>query len=268
MLRACAICALSSVLTTAALAQAQQQPSNEGTSRSSGDQQQVNRQSSAQHGTRLDADVLYTGWRARALVGEDVRSSTGREMGSLRDIIVDASGRASAIVVEGGGVAGIPDAVYRIPWQSLNIQRSGISVSSAGSNPDYGRAPGREGISTWPREYRLSEVIGDNARLRTGYLYGYVTDVVLAKNGRITAVLVAPDAAGDERETVAFPFHGRVGRWEPQSSYFGLPFVTPKQARQAGLKVDPARFADAGDQGSGDLGTSPPKHELRDDTAG
>lgn len=272
MLRACVICALSGVLSTTALAQSQQQQSSERSGQAPSADQQANRQASGQQTSRLNPDALYSGWRVRALAGQQVSGQNGRSMGSLHDVIVDTSGRAAAIVVEGGGVAGVPDTVYRIPWQSVSIGSDGISVSSAGPNPDYGTMSGQQGVATWPREYRLSEVIGDNARLRTGQLYGYVTDVVLSNNGRVAAVLVAPDAGGDERATVAFPFHGRIGRWDPGSSYFGLPFVTPKQARQAGLEVEPSRFAHAGGgtssgQQSRELGISPPNPSMRDDTA-
>ena len=60
----------------------------------------------------------------------------------------------------------------------------------------------------------------------------------------MTAVLVSRDTAGGGG-TYAFPFRGTTGRWDPGASYYGLPFVTEGQAREAGLRIDPSRFKSA-----------------------
>jgi hypothetical protein len=120
--------------------------------------------------------------------------------------------------------------------------RDSVAVDlSTGQWPQYGLFPGTDGVMTLPREFRLTEVLGDYARLQTGYGYGYVTDVVFSGDGRMIAVLISRDAAAGGG-TFAFPYPGTTGPWDPALSYYGLPFVTESQATMAGLRVDPKRF--------------------------
>jgi sporulation protein YlmC with PRC-barrel domain len=197
----------------------------------------------------LNADLLYRGWRARSLFGQAVSAkSDGREVGWVRDVIVDRDGRAAALVVEGGGTLGLPEAVYRVPWSNVDLTpgKAGVRIdlASGSEKPQYGLFPGTEGVATLPREFRLTEILGDYARLQSGYGYGVVMDSIFTPDGRMSAVLVTRDGASGGG-TTAFPFYGTSGPWDPGMSYYGLPFVTEDQARAAGLKVDPQRFSTA-----------------------
>jgi sporulation protein YlmC with PRC-barrel domain len=197
--------------------------------------------------SQLAPDALYQGWRSRQLIGQAVNRTSGDRIGTVRDLIIDADGRLAAMVVEGGGTLGIPDAVYRIPWNEVDLTPGHVGVATDlpdGKRPQYALFPGTEGIPTLPREFRLTEVIGDFARLQTGYGYGYVTDAVFDKNGRLIAVLISRDAASGGG-TFAFPYPGTVGRWDPGVGYYGLPFVTDSQAQAAGLRIEPKRFEHA-----------------------
>ena len=192
----------------------------------------------------LAPDALYSGWRSRQVVGQKVVGKDGNEIGTARDLIIDADGRLAALIVEGGGVLGTPDAVYRVPWGNVALTpaRGGITADlSSGERPQYGLFPGTEGVVTLPREFRLTEVVGDYARLQTGYGYGYVTGVVFSRDGRIIAVLVSREAAAGGG-TYAVPYPGKTGPWDPSATYYGLPFVTEGQAREVGLRIDPKRF--------------------------
>jgi hypothetical protein len=143
-------------------------------------------------------------------------------------------------------VLGIPEAVYRIPWSNVNLTqgKQGIRVDlSSGERPQYALFPGTEGVPQLPREFRITEIIGDYVRLQTGYGYGSISDAVFTEDGRVAAVLVTRDASSGGG-TIAFPFSGYSGQWDPGLSYFGLPFATPSQAAEVGLRVDPKRFAE------------------------
>lgn len=198
--------------------------------------------------SQLSPDLLYKGWRAQQLLGQAVMRKGGDRVGTVRDLIIDADGRLAAVVMEGGGALGIPEAVYRIPWDEVDLTagqegiRTGLGENS--EKPQYGLFPGTEGVPTVPREFRLTELLGDYARLQTGYGYGYVSDVVFDKSGRLIAVLVGRDVASGGG-TYAFPYPGTTGRWDPEASYYGLPFVTDSQAETAGLRIDPKKFTGA-----------------------
>ena len=191
----------------------------------------------------VDEGSLYAGWRAQAVLGQTV-SAEGKQVGAVRDIIINRSGQIAAVIVQGDGPVDVPDFVFRVPWSEVKRTSGspGLEIASADSRrPQYGLFPGTESVATLPREFRVSEVIGDYARLQSGYGFGYVTGVVFAGRGQAMAVLVSrdvPSAGG----TYAFPFTGVEGRWDPGASYFGLPQVTIEQAMRAGRKVDPKKF--------------------------
>lgn len=195
--------------------------------------------------SRLSPAILYQGWRSRQLIGQKVLTAgDGRELGAVRDIVVDADGRISALIVE-GGASGIPEAVHRIPWSQVDLtpDRDGIAVRlGSGPRPEYTLFPGPEGVPTLPREFRVSELVGDYARLQTGRGYGHVTDAVFTRDGRVMAVLIARDATAGGG-TYAFPAGSFKTGWDPGWSYYGLPHVTPSQAESAGLRVEAERFA-------------------------
>jgi len=197
---------------------------------------------------QLSPHALYEGWRARQLIGQAVMRKGGTEIGTVRDLISDTDGRLSALIVEGGGVSGASDAIYRIPWRAVDLTpgRDGITIdlSDSSKTSQYSLFPGIEAVATLPREFRLTEVIGDYARLQTGYGYGSVTDAVFDKDGRLIAVLISRDVASGGG-TFAFPYPGTAGRWDPGASYYGLPFVTEAQAEAAGIRIDPKQFKDA-----------------------
>lgn len=193
---------------------------------------------------QLAPDALYGGWRAQQLLGQQAFRKGGDEVGIIRDLIIDADGRLAAVLIAGGGALNIPDALYRIPWNEVDPtpgQKGIVTALTDGKRPQYALFPGTEGVPTLPREFRLTEVLGDYARLQTGYGYGYVNDAVFDKGGRLIAILISRDAASGGG-TFAFPFPGTIGRWDPSASYYGLPFVTDSQAQAAGLRIDPKRF--------------------------
>ncbi len=197
--------------------------------------------------SQLAPDALYEGWRSQQLIGQQALRRSGDQVGIVRDLIIDADGRLAAVLIAGEGTVSTPDALYRIPWNEIDptpSQQGIVATICKDEKARYALFPGTEGVQTLPREFRLTEVLGDYARLQTGYGYGYVTDAVFSRDGRLIAVLISRDAASGGG-TFAFPFPGTVGRWDPGASYYGLPFITDSQAQAAGLRIDPKRFKNA-----------------------
>jgi hypothetical protein len=95
-----------------------------------------------------------------------------------------------------------------------------------------------------PDEFRITQVIGDYARLQAGQAYGYVGDAVFSPSGALLAVLIVRDATAGGG-TFAFGFPGSIGAWNPRVGYYGLPYVTAEQAGLAALRVDAGRFEDS-----------------------
>jgi hypothetical protein len=59
---------------------------------------------------------------ADTLEGNDVYNSAGEELGSIKDIMIDVPrGRVAYAVLSRGGVLGIGDKLFAIPWGALTL---------------------------------------------------------------------------------------------------------------------------------------------------
>lgn len=193
----------------------------------------------------LTAKSLYQGWRASRLLGRDAVSQSGEKVGTVRNIVIGLDGRIAALIVEGTGSNGHPEFVYRIPWGKIQIPNHSnwvIADTLPFPRSEDGLLETEQARSKSTNEFTVTAVIGDYARLRAGQAYGYVSDVVFA-DGQMLAILVTRDfVAGGG--TFAFGFPRTVGRWNPAAGYYGLPYVTAKQANAAAVRVQSA-FPDA-----------------------
>lgn len=192
------------------------------------------------------AETLYSGIRATSLLDSRVFSKKGEHLGQVRNVVLADDGSVKAVIAEQAGIGIAREFVFRVPWDAI-VQpfRPGALIADLSDVRShafglFAHEPGKKG-----EEFLVTEVIGDYARLQTGLGYGYVKDIVLAPPGRMIAVLVARDTPMGEG-TVAFPYPGRTGRWSPDMSYYGLPFVTIEQANEAALEVNPKQFETAG----------------------
>lgn len=191
----------------------------------------------------VSAEALHKGIRASRLMDQDVRGPDGNQLGEVQDIFVDADGQATAIVVEGGGFLGIGDAAFRVKWSDVDLTpgRDGVRIPTTENKAERrGLFDGPETIATGPREFRLSELIGDYARLRGGMGYGRVSDVVLSREGKVLGVVVARDI-GWGGGLYGYPFYGYGYGFDPGNNYYALPFGTAEEAARA-PRLDYRRF--------------------------
>jgi|HigsolmetaAR201D_1030396.scaffolds.fasta_scaffold14308_2 Uncharacterized conserved protein len=60
--------------------------------------------------------------RATRLIGDRVRSRTGEDLGTIKDLVVDINtGYISYAVVSFGGVLGLRDKLFAVPWDRLDV---------------------------------------------------------------------------------------------------------------------------------------------------
>ncbi len=63
---------------------------------------------------------------ADTLTGDEVRNAAGELLGELTDIMIDVpAGRVAYAIVSVGGVLGVGDKLFAIPWKSLRRDREG-----------------------------------------------------------------------------------------------------------------------------------------------
>ena len=194
----------------------------------------------------LSANAVCDGWSANRLLGHKVRSKSGQHLGTVRNIVLANDGSIAALVVEGPASSSTPEFVIRIPRERLDITQLPdriIAELGAGPQPQYGLFSGDAGVPTLPTEFTVRDIIGDYARLQTGKGYGYVSDVVFSPAGQMLAVLVIRDLHYGSG-TVAFGFpETTTARWNPDASYYGLPYITADQANVAAVPTRRANGA-------------------------
>jgi sporulation protein YlmC with PRC-barrel domain len=199
----------------------------------------------SQRARRVTAAELYRGVRASRVMDQEVYGGDGEDLGDVKDIFVGRDGRISAIVVEGGGFLDIGDAAFRVPWNEVNLTPgvAGIRIRMTEETAeDYDLFDGPETLVSGPREFRISELIGDYARLSDGAGFGRVSDVVISPEGRISGVLVTRDI-GWGGGAYGYPYYGYGYGFEPGNDYYGLPFASTDAAATA-PRIDHGLFDD------------------------
>lgn len=73
--------------------------------------------------TNLNYEGAFNGCRGSKLVGADVKNSAGKDLGKIKDVVVDPeSGRVAYAVLQFGGFMGVGDKLFAIPWRSMQLR--------------------------------------------------------------------------------------------------------------------------------------------------
>ncbi len=66
---------------------------------------------------------------ARTLIGDDVRNSEGEKLGDVKDLMIDLQGgRVAYVVVSHGGVLGVGDKLFAVPWAAFILDAEGHNL--------------------------------------------------------------------------------------------------------------------------------------------
>jgi sporulation protein YlmC with PRC-barrel domain len=193
------------------------------------------------------ATTVYDGYRASRLLGSAVFSLKGQYLGAVRNVIMADDGQIVSLLVEGFRTKNEPEFISRVPFERvLRPLHHGAIVADFSDlrSREYGLFTDPGTAQSEPHEFSISKVIGDYARLQAGQGYGYVSDLVFDRGGKLAAIVISRAAAAGGG-TYAFPYPGQTGRWSPKLSYYGLPYATADQANKAGLRLDMKEFQDS-----------------------
>jgi hypothetical protein len=61
--------------------------------------------------------------RASELIGMEVKDAAGKDAGKIEDLLVDARGDIAYAVVSFGGLLGVGDKLYAVPWDAVMMDR-------------------------------------------------------------------------------------------------------------------------------------------------
>jgi BON domain-containing protein/PRC-barrel domain protein len=72
---------------------------------------------------RIDSKEQLGYWQGSQIIGAKVEDPSGKNIGKIEDVMVDASGRLPFAVLSFGGFMGIGDKWYVVPWNAMQIER-------------------------------------------------------------------------------------------------------------------------------------------------
>jgi len=163
---------------------------------------------------------------AQRLIGTDVVDAQGKDMGEIKELVLDLNnGRVHAAVVEFGGFLGIGDKQYAFPVSelkpakerdklTLNVNKDQLENERgfdkdkwpAMSDDYWGRMGGKAGTGATRAQgqkanlVRASKLIGEEVQNRDGQQVGEIRDIVLsADRGSIQHIVVDRNDGGDAR---------------------------------------------------------------------
>ena len=77
--------------------------------------------SGTQENVAVPSITILGSKQAEGVLGKDVRSSAGENMGRIVDVIVDKAGRVRAAVIDFGGFLGVGSRKIAVDWSALNF---------------------------------------------------------------------------------------------------------------------------------------------------
>jgi sporulation protein YlmC with PRC-barrel domain len=69
-----------------------------------------------------DMDKLRD-WRGSKLIGSQVKDKAGQDIGKIEDLLVERDGRITHAVLSFGGLLGVGDRLYVVPWSTMRVER-------------------------------------------------------------------------------------------------------------------------------------------------
>jgi len=79
-------------------------------------------------GRPVEASARVAGspiWKSSDLKGSKVETPSGENLGEIKDVIIDASGRVSYVVISVGGFLGMGDRHVAVPFEALKVTTEG-----------------------------------------------------------------------------------------------------------------------------------------------
>jgi sporulation protein YlmC with PRC-barrel domain len=205
---------------------------------------------------------LHGRYSAEKLIGMDVQARSGESIGEVQDLVLDSDGRVAGIIISAGGILGLGETTYRVPWAHVDIAGAGdhVSVPLASQAMPLFRW-GAEDVNLHPGEVLAGDVIGGRLSLRDGMHAGIVGDLVIGRDGRLDTLVVASDLNGGGFADYAYPFTGEL-KFNPAADVYTADIgfdearhLPQFQTRDA-LDVDTSIGASSSMSGSGEVGSN------------
>lgn len=88
--------------------------------------------------------------KASDLLGMKVEGADGKKLGDIKDMVVDPEdGSIEYVVLDFGGIAGIGDKYFAVPWETVEISSDNKKLLVSTTKKDLKEAPGFD-KNHWP----------------------------------------------------------------------------------------------------------------------
>jgi hypothetical protein len=103
-------------------------------------------ESQAQDASHSQALPRLHGWSAAALLGTQVRSADGDEVGEIEDLVFSSDDRVVTAVVSVGGVLGVAEKQVAVPYADLRLSADGKSAALPLTKAEIEAAPAYKAV--------------------------------------------------------------------------------------------------------------------------
>jgi sporulation protein YlmC with PRC-barrel domain len=180
-------------------------------------QSQEQKSTQRQQGQRGQQAAKIRDMRASKIIGADVQSAKGEQLGDVKDLIVNADdGKVNYAIVAFGGVLGFGEKLFAYPMDRFQPSSDGSKLVLNASEEEMKNAPGfdRSAWPTWGRGgyrgevekhfgqtaqaggdlLRMSDMLNNKVVDRSGKEVGQVEDAVVSvRDGKVRYVALEPD---------------------------------------------------------------------------
>ena len=93
-----------------------------------------------------------------SLIGDSVKNPQGEDLGSVEEIMIDlSSGSVAYVVLSAGGVLGMGDSYFAIPWQMVSVDTDDHALVVDIDKDTVENAPGFD-KDNWPGTGEVSRI--------------------------------------------------------------------------------------------------------------
>lgn len=174
-----------------------------------------------------DPGQLEGAWRAERLLEADVYGPDGDEVGEVENIYIGPDGKIHRVLIETEeGFLGLGEQFLAVKWDDVSFSSQNNRVETS-VDPDNLKKysiiddePEAEG-----RTFRATELIGDYVRLSDAKYYGYVTDLVFSKDGKLEGLVTTADVAYGTVPRRVIPYAaGDMDDFDPGTDFYPAPY--------------------------------------------
>lgn len=167
-----------------------------------------------QQGATFNHETFQTSYSAKAIIGQSIKDSQGKNVAKIQDIILDKDGNAKSIIVQDGGFFGVGGKMAALDYSSV-IKSSDdaeilmpVSKDTVKNVAEFSYKPSdKNGVQVLPSDgVSLKEVLASNILTPDSKKLASVDNVIMSK-GQATKLIVGFDKTlglGGEKAALDF----------------------------------------------------------------